>query len=103
MSSQRIDQETALDLINNENAMVVDIRDPASFQSGRIKGARHLDNQGVSEFIAGTDTDHPVIVCCYHGNASQGAAEFLTQQGFSRCFSLDGGFHAWRLAGHPED
>ena len=103
MSSQRIDQETALDLINNENAMVVDIRDPASFQSGRIKDARHLDNQSVSEFVARTDPNHPVIICCYHGNASQGAAEFLTQQGFSRCFSLDGGFHAWRLAGHPED
>jgi thiosulfate sulfurtransferase len=103
MSFQRIDRQTALTLIENENAQVVDIRDPASYQAGHIRGARHLDNQTVASFIAGADRSQPLIVCCYHGNASQNAAQFLAQQGFERCYSLDGGFHAWRLAGQPED
>ena len=103
MNDQQIDQATALDLIENDNAVVVDIRDPASYQSGHIRGAQHLDNQTVEEFVSGTNRDRPVIVCCYHGNASQGAARFLAEQGFTRAYSLKGGFHAWRLAGQPED
>ena len=103
MNFQRIDAEAALQLMHSENVIVVDIRDPASYASGHIAGARRLDNQTVEAFITDTDRASPVIVCCYHGNASQQAAQFLAQQGFERCYSLDGGFKGWRLAGHPED
>lgn len=103
MSFQRIDPAAALELMQHENVMVVDIRDPASFASGHIAGATRLDNQSVEAFITGTDRNSPVLVCCYHGNASQQAAQFLANQGFERVYSLDGGFQGWRLAGHPED
>jgi thiosulfate sulfurtransferase len=42
------------------------------------------------------DFDTPVIVICYHGNSSQGAAQYLLQQGYDQVYSLDGGFEAWR-------
>ncbi len=103
MNFERIDATTALELIENEDALVVDIRDPGSYAAGHIRGARRLDNATVADFIAQTDTAQPVIVCCYHGNSSQGAARFLASQGFTRCYSLDGGFNGWRLAGQPED
>ncbi|MGL5628515.1 MAG: rhodanese-like domain-containing protein, partial [Plesiomonas shigelloides] len=38
----------------------------------------------------------PVIVMCYHGNSSQGAAQYLVNQGFDEVYSLNGGFEAWR-------
>ena len=103
MDYQRIDQAGALEMIRNENAVVVDIRDPASFRSGHIAGALHLDNRNVAEFIATADRAGPVIVCCYLGNTSQDAARFLAAQGFERCYSLDGGFKGWRLSGNPEE
>ena len=43
-----------------------------------------------------TDFETPVVVVCYHGNSSQGAAQYLAQQGFETVFSMDGGFEAWR-------
>lgn len=103
MSFQRIDSAAALAMIRDEDAVVVDIRDPAAFGSGHIVGALRLDNRNVAEFIANADRAAPVIVCCYHGNTSQGAARFLAGQGFERCYSLDGGFKGWRLAGHPQE
>ncbi len=103
MDYRRIDQAAALEMIRSENATVVDIRDPASFQSGHIAGALRLDNRNVADFIATADRASPVIVCCYHGNTSQGAARFLAEQGFERCYSLDGGFKGWRLADNPEE
>ncbi|MCP5904950.1 rhodanese-like domain-containing protein, partial [Klebsiella pneumoniae] len=37
----------------------------------------------------------PVMVMCYHGNSSKGAAQYLLQQGYEAVYSVDGGFDAW--------
>ena len=42
--------------------------------------------------------DQPVLVLCYHGNSSKGAAQYLINQGFDQVYSVDGGFDAWRTA-----
>ncbi len=81
--------------------VVADIRDAGSYQAGHIKGAVHLTNETLSDFIRNTDMDAPVVVCCYHGNASQQAAQFLASQDFTNVYSLDGGFSAWQLQ-HPD-
>ncbi|MBL2893588.1 thiosulfate sulfurtransferase GlpE, partial [Klebsiella pneumoniae] len=41
------------------------------------------------------DFDTAVMVMCYHGNSSKGAAQYLLQQGFDKVYSVDGGFDAW--------
>ncbi|SEI61710.1 thiosulfate sulfurtransferase [Allopseudospirillum japonicum] len=76
----------------------VDIRDANSFQQGHILGAQRLDNTNVNAFLAQVDYQNPVIVCCYHGHSSQGAAAFLAEQGFDTVYSLDGGYEVWKLA-----
>lgn len=93
---ERIGPEPARQLLE-QGAVVVDIRDPQSFANGHISGARHLDNQSVSAFVADADREQPLIVCCYHGNSSQPAAAYFAEQGFARVYSLDGGFELWRM------
>jgi thiosulfate sulfurtransferase len=87
----------AADLID-QGADVVDIRDPQSFFASHITGARSLNNDNVHDFMADSDMDKPLIVCCYHGISSQSAAAFLVNQGFDQVYSLDGGFEAWQIA-----
>ena len=77
--------------------VIVDIRDPASFQASRILGAIHLSNESIADFIRTADLDTPVVVCCYHGHSSQQAADFLASQDFTEVYSLDGGFTRWKL------
>lgn len=79
----------------SEGAVMVDIRDPESFASGRPAGAIHLDNHSLAEFIAHADLDVPTIVICYHGHSSQSAAAYLHSQDFSELYSMDGGFQEW--------
>lgn len=43
----------------------------------------------------------PLMVMCYHGNSSRGAAQYLLHQGFDEVYSVDGGFEAW-LRAYPE-
>ncbi len=47
------------------------------------------------QFIADTDKRIPIVVCCYHGDTSQGAASFFNEQGFDEAYSLDGGYASW--------
>ena len=84
-------------VIDNKSHVVVDIRDLASFQAGRISGAIHLSNESIGDFIRTANLDAPVVVCCYHGNSSQQAADFLVSQDFTEVYSLDGGFVQWQL------
>lgn len=91
-----IDIHKTKEMLEQGNARLVDIRDEQSFAQGRMQDAVHLTNGTLQGFMADTDFDVPVIVCCYHGVSSQQAAQFLIHQGFDEVYSMDGGFEAWR-------
>ncbi|MDO6775175.1 thiosulfate sulfurtransferase GlpE [Shewanella sp. 3_MG-2023] len=80
------------------DVQIVDIRDAASFAAGNIKNSVHLTNENIAHFMADADMDKPLVVVCYHGVSSQGAAGYLIEQGFDDVYSLDGGYTAWSLA-----
>lgn len=85
-------------LDKGEATVIVDIRDPNSFAAGSIKDSQRLDNDNVQAFIEQTDKSQPVVVCCYHGNSSQSAAQFLVEQGFAEVYSLNGGYEQWKVS-----
>jgi thiosulfate sulfurtransferase len=85
------------ELLNNEEVVIADIRDPNSYQSGHIPGSEHLSNANIGEFMMNKDFDQPIIIVCYHGMSSQGAANYLSEQGFEDVYSMDGGFTQWEL------
>ncbi len=88
-----IDQTTIL--VEQEQAVIIDIRDSISFQSGHIESAIHIHNDNVQTFVESANKSLPLIVCCYHGHMSKGAASFFGQQGFEKSYSLDGGYTEW--------
>lgn len=80
---------------DDHHAVMADIRDPQSFLQSHPQGAFHLTNDTLVQFTQEVDYDQPVLVICYHGNSSQGAAQYLVNQGFEQVYSVDGGFAAW--------
>ncbi len=95
-SFQHINPNAFAELSSQGEVQVVDIRDGNSFGAGHIPGATNLDNSNLKQFIDSADLNAPLVVCCYHGNSSQSAAAFLSEQGFSDVYSLDGGFSGWQ-------
>ena len=85
------------ELLQKQEVTIVDIRDAMSYENGHIPGAIALSNDNIEAFIAETDKNKPLLVCCYHGNSSQGAADVLNEKGFVDTYSIDGGFEAWKL------
>ena len=98
---QCISPTRAYELITKGSVQIADIRDANSFAEGRIRGAYHLNNANMGEFILQGEFEQPLIVCCYHGISSQNAAQYLASQGFEQVYSLDGGFEAWQRQ-HPD-
>jgi thiosulfate sulfurtransferase len=96
-SFTRISANDAKNLIEQGKSQIIDIRDVMSFQSGHMIAATHIDNQSIEPFMDQSDKKSPLIVCCYHGNSSQNAAHYFSEQGFEDVYSLDGGYEEWKV------
>tara|TARA_B100001123_G_C14886985_1_gene858287 strand:- start:429 stop:719 length:291 start_codon:yes stop_codon:yes gene_type:complete len=92
---KELDPHKAQEMIEEESANAVDIRDAASFSAGHVPNAVSLNDENVKEYIESADKEKPLIVYCYHGISSRGAAEYLSQNGFKEVYSMTGGFEAW--------
>ena len=93
----------AVQLMNTEDALVIDVREPAEFAEGHIEGAYHIP-LGKLEERASEIAQHknaPVIVTCQQGARSSSACKALTKQGFSRVYEMRGGMQAWKDAHYP--
>ena len=97
MPFKRISIEEAQTLINAENVTLIDIRDPASFAAGNIEHSIHVTNDNVQDIVDTANKEKPLIIYCYHGNSSQGAADYFSSLGFEQCYSVDGGFEEWKF------
>jgi len=99
----RVDTTEATRLINREDAMVIDVREPAEFANGRILGARNVPLSQLEARAADLQKhkSKPIIVSCETGNRSGTAVSVLKAKGFERAVNLAGGFVAWKQAGLP--
>lgn len=93
----------ATQLINRENAVVLDVRSANEFQQGHIAGARNVPADAVEQQQKQTEKlrDRPVIVCDQAGPTSSRVAGRLAAQGFERVFVLAGGIRSWQSENLP--
>ncbi|WP_422075887.1 rhodanese-like domain-containing protein [Tranquillimonas rosea] len=102
--------EVARDLVEAEEARLVDIRDPRELaRDGRVPGAIHAP-RGMLEFWIDPDspyhkpvlaTDATLILFCASSWRSALAAKALADMGVERVAEVEGGFNAWSAAGLP--
>jgi rhodanese-related sulfurtransferase len=87
----------------NQGALVLDIRKPDEFAAGHINGAKQLPSDQI--LTAGDNfkrfKEKPVVVYCESGSLAKAAVRQLNLQGFSKAFSLRGGFAGWRAENLP--
>jgi rhodanese-related sulfurtransferase len=90
-------------LINQQNALVLDVREAAEYEKGHMLNARNIPLGELEARAAEIDKykAKPVIVVCDNGNRSGRAATALRKRGFEQVFTLGGGIGAWRQAGLP--
>jgi rhodanese-related sulfurtransferase len=96
-----VDTVGAVQMINREDALVVDVRPHAAFQSGHIPNARNLPLADFDNKLSSLPKDKPIILTCDRGQTAVSAASKLKQAGRDNFAVLEGGLNAWVQAGMP--
>jgi len=93
----------ATNMINREDALVLDVRDPGEFGTGYLLGAKNLPLERVESGAGDVakKKDASIIVYCDTGDRAAKAAAALKKQGYSKVANLSGGIGAWKQAGLP--
>ena len=95
----------ATQLINREDAVVIDVREADEFAAGHLPGAVHIA-RGLLEFKLSGDPglsarDLKLVVYCKTGGRAALAACTLHDMGYLHVKSIAGGFDGWAGAGKP--
>ena len=87
----------AVQLVNSEGGVFLDIRDAADFARGHITDALHIPAAALAGRSAELEKfrEKPVVVVCKMGQSSGPATKTLRSQGFSRAQKLAGGMMEW--------
>jgi len=99
----RLSPAQAVQLINRENAAVVDLRSTEVFARGHITGAVNLPASQLGEAATrlGKVAGRPLVLVCDGNAAAVAAGRRLREVGNDRLNLLAGGMTAWREAGLP--
>lgn len=98
-----VNPAAATQLINREDAQVIDVREAEEFAAGHLPEAKNVPLAKLSDRISEIERfkDKPVIVCCASGMRSGKACGELRKLGFAKIHNLSGGIDAWVGAGYP--
>jgi len=81
--------------VQRPNALLLDARDASSHARSGWPGAVRLSRDNQDDLLLHTDRRRPVLIYCYHGNASQTWAQMFADFGFTDVCDLVGGHAAW--------
>ena len=84
--------------VNQEKAVLIDLRDKAEFSAGHIVDAINIPSAKLASRIGELETyrDRPVVLVCKMGQHSGAAGKILTAGGFEQVFRLSGGMMEWK-------
>jgi rhodanese-related sulfurtransferase len=90
-------------LMNQQNALVLDVRDAAEYGKGHLLNARNIPLAQLDERVSEVEKfkAKPVLLVCETGQRAGKAAAALRRQGFQQVSVLGGGIGAWQQAGLP--
>ncbi|MDD3017519.1 MAG: rhodanese-like domain-containing protein [Comamonas sp.] len=95
--------QNAVQRINREKAVVIDVREPAEFAAGHITNAKNVPLAQIEERLPQVVKNKalPVILVCATSPRAVRAQVLARKLGYDQAEALAGGLQAWRAAGLP--
>lgn len=93
----------AVQLINREKAVVIDVCEPEEFAAGHVNGAKNVPLSQLEERLPGVVKNKalPLVLVCAKGARAQRAVAVAKKLGYDNAQALAGGLSAWREANLP--
>ena len=92
-----------VNMVNEQKAVVIDVRDPAEYSQGHIVDAINVPHTSLAGRLKelGRYKERPVILACKMGQHSGAAGTALRKAGFENVARLKGGVTEWRNQNMP--
>lgn len=98
-----LDPASAVQLINREKGVVIDVCSPQEFAAGHVGGAKNIPLGELEAKLPGAVKNKalPLILVCQSGARSGRAVMIAKKLGYEQAQSLGGGLSAWKAANLP--
>jgi rhodanese-related sulfurtransferase len=92
-----------IQLMNQKNAIVLDVRENGEYSAGHIPNSRHIPLSELERRLNELEKfkQRPIIVNCQTGMRSGNATRILKKHQFATVYQLKGGIGAWQQANLP--
>lgn len=84
----------ALDTLDSQSSMIIDIRDEFSFEYGSIPNAVNIPLDKLKQDFSVLPKDKLLVICCKSGQISDTLAEKLRENGYN-AVNLKEGYYGW--------
>ena len=93
----------AVQLINREKAVVIDVCEAEEFAAAHVGGAKNIPLNQLEDKLVGVVKNKtlPLILVCQSGARSGRAVAIAQKLGYEQAQSLAGGLGAWKKANLP--
>ena len=100
---KQISAQEAVQLLNHDDALLLDVREDSEFKDGHIIDAMHIPLGKLDSRIDELEKfrEKSIIVSCRSGHRSSAACARLRKGGYETVYNLKGGVMAWQSAGLP--
>ena len=98
-----VSAQQLVDLVNRENALVVDVRDKKDYEAGHIVDSVNIPYGTLESRLGDLEKyrERPLVIACKMGQHSGAAGTLLRKKGFPNVSRLTGGIAEWRNQNLP--
>ena len=94
--------QRARELLDGDDAVVVDVRETYEREAGHIQGSRHIELERLASQAETLPRDKTIVFHCRLGSRSAMAAQAFRASGYD-AWSMAGGLQRWQDEGLPVD
>ena len=102
-SGKQVTAQELVNLMNRDQALIVDVRDPNDFSQGHIVNSMNIPFAALARRIDELEKfkEKPLVIACKMGQQSGAAGTMLRKAGFQNVARLRGGLTEWRSLNMP--
>jgi rhodanese-related sulfurtransferase len=96
-SGPSLSPQQAINLINSQQGVFLDLRDAADYKQGHIVDAVHVTSAKLANSMPELEKykSNPIVLVCKMGQQSAAAGKQLKANGFDKVYKMTGGMMEW--------
>ena len=96
-SGPSLSPQQAINLVNTEQGVFVDLRDSGAYKQGHIVEALNIPSNKLADRIAELEKyrERPIVLVCKMGQQAGAAGKQLRAQKFEKVYKMSGGMMEW--------